>query len=645
MDRGEHPQLPPRSGAVPQLPPRPRPVPSLPPRQAISSPTVSDSTENHGYRQNNAEHCGPAIVSDELQSDALGDAITQFDRLKTTPEINVNSTQPPDENLARRTKTDFVTSQGSKHLSHLDNSPIPILGFVSSRKYTSRAFLRECPERDPINSPALWYYPVHAKNFTICSNCYMFSIHGVECRGIILFNSFMSTAGQTLFCMFGRPRAKSLFNTGNFQALKAFTASRAEVKICHGVASVDGKMKTTWYRPANRDVDGMVSCEACYEDYISGTVFSAHFEKSGPKPLDQIWACDIAVPGIRRRLEEFSNRDDWRAFVAAATHRLEVPACSPYQERPIESLSGLESGLHDRHKNLTCTLGYLPMAINLQEAIFTENSQLWYEAARIFMHEDICSGQAQQGKSHVLKDGNIDFNLCHSCYTCYIDLFGFGEHFEEVHTPTGNKWSCDFHPARHGFSKYTRALSEAIFGNEFSVLKDFIYGNADFSACPDCFEEVIQGTKLASVITIRNQFRQAEKSCDIYSPRMRSLWREACANNDYASFAELARHRVEVYWQTVPVMNRLLSQQRIRLMQQQTLNSSSLLYKRLDMTTSSYINYSGVAQPTVTCGAADVGYGFATSYGVEAARLGQQASNLTLSSGTDAGNVAYLEAL
>lgn len=111
MDRGEHPQLPPRSGAVPQLPPRPRPVPSLPPRQAISSPTVSDSTENHGYRQNNAEHCGPAIVSDELQSDALGDAITQFDRLKTTPEINVNSTQPPDENLARRTKTDFVTSK------------------------------------------------------------------------------------------------------------------------------------------------------------------------------------------------------------------------------------------------------------------------------------------------------------------------------------------------------------------------------------------------------------------------------------------------------------------------------------------------------------------------------------------------------
>lgn len=511
----------------------------------------------------------------------------------------------------------------------------------------------------------------------------------------------MSTAGQTLFCMFGRPRAKSLFNTGNFQALKAFTASRAEVKICHGVASVDGKMKTTWYRPANRDVDGMVSCEACYEDYISGTVFSAHFEKSGPKPLDQIWACDIAVPGIRRRLEEFSNRDDWRAFVAAATHRLEVPACSPYQERPIESTkwyhasenlnlpgfvvceacyldgiantcmdvhfrSGLESGLHDRHKNLTCALGYLPMAINLQEAIFTENSQLWYEAARIFMHEDICSGQAQQGKSHVLKDGNIDFNLCHSCYTCYIDLFGFGEHFEEVHTPTGNKWSCDFHPARHGFSKYTRALSEAIFVNEFSVLKDFIvryqgvtqpcprsdfttgrrwYGNADFSACPDCFEEVIQGTKLASVITIRNQFRQAEKSCDIYSPRMRGLWREACANNDYASFAELARHRVEVYWQTVPVMNRLLSQQRIRLMQQQTLNSSSLLYKRLDMTTSSYIDYSGVAQPTVTYGAADVGYGFATSYGVEAARLGQQASNLTLSSGTDAGNVAYLEAL
>ncbi|KAG4432187.1 hypothetical protein IFR05_012332 [Cadophora sp. M221] len=701
MDRREHPQLRPRSGAVPQLPPRPRPVPPLPPRQAVSSPHEPDSTTNHGYRQFNAEHYTQTTVSDELQPDALEDVTAQLERLKPAPEIDANGTKSAAENHARGTKTDIETSHGTKHLSHLDNSPIPISELVSSRKYASRTFLRECPERDPINFPSLWYHPTHATKFTICSHCYMTFIHGVECVGSISFDSFMSNTGQTLFCMFGKPRARGLFNTGDFQTLKAFVASRPEVKTCHGVAGVDGEANMTWYRPTNRDIDGLVSCEGCYEDYISGTTFSACFEKSAPQPLDQIWSCDIAVPGISRSLEEFSNRNDWRAFVTAATYRLEVAPCSPYQERPIEStkwyrtekslnlpgfvvceacyldgiantcmsahfISVLERGIQDHHKNLTCTLGYLPMAINLQEAIFTGNIQLWYEAARIFMHENVCSSQAQQGKSHKLKNGNIDFNLCHSCYTCYIELFGFNEHFKEVDTPTGHEWTCDFYPTRHGFSKYTAALSEAIFVNKFSVLKDFIvryqgvtepcprsnfttgrrwYGNADFSACPDCFEEVIHGTELEPVIAVRNQFKQAENSCDIYSPRMRGMWREACEKNDYASFAELARHRAEVYWQTVPVMNRLLSQQRIRLLQQQTLNNSSLLYKRLDMTTSSYINYNGVAQPTVTYGAADVGYGFATSYGVEAARLGQQASNLAFSSGSEAGNVAYLETL
>ncbi|PVH78448.1 hypothetical protein DL98DRAFT_516774 [Cadophora sp. DSE1049] len=459
----------------------------------------------------------------------------------------------------------------------------------------------------------------------------------------------------------------------------------------------------------------MVSCEACYEDYIAHTSFSSRFEKSASQPMGQIWACDIAVPHIRRALEEYSNgdRNDWRAFVAAATHRLTVQACEPYKERtaqstrwfsPKESLPGfviceacyldgiattcveshftstpLSSSELQHQKSLTCTLSYLPMTIALQEAIFTKSFHLWHEAARIFMHEDLCDGKARKSKSYTLivKDGtsDADFNMCRSCYTCYIDLFGFGTHFKQVdmnsHTPAGNaysEWACDFHPSRHGFSKYADALSEAIFVQDFGILGDFIvryqcttqpcprstfvtgrrwYGNEDFSACPDCFEETIQGTALESLIVVRNQIQQAENSCDIYSPRMRGLWREACDTNDYAGFVELVRHRASVYWQTVPVMNRLLSQQRIRLMQQQTLNGSSMLYQRLDMTasSSSCINYTGISHPTYTYGAADVGYGYATTYGVEAARLGQQASNLALSNGSAAGQVAYLKAL
>ncbi|KAG4427737.1 hypothetical protein IFR05_016780 [Cadophora sp. M221] len=132
MDRREHPQLPPRSGAVPQLPPRPRPVPPLPLRQAVSSPHEPESTKNHGYRQFNVEHYTQATVSDELQLDALEDVTAQLERLKTAPEIDVNGTKSAVKNHARGTKTDIETSYGIKHLSHLDNSLIPISELVLS---------------------------------------------------------------------------------------------------------------------------------------------------------------------------------------------------------------------------------------------------------------------------------------------------------------------------------------------------------------------------------------------------------------------------------------------------------------------------------------------------------------------------------
>ena len=774
MDHRElPPRLPPRSGSGgsgPRLPPRPAPPlpPRLPSRTASTNYDREDSYNTDRYRQ-------PSVAED-LPSEAVENIINDFGRLSTTPGANIQPPQPPQPQIPHFSNSNDFPNQPQQHIpygssgnvypkdspsnyvppylpantscdeeasgiqqaktyprsAYSDPAPrhgtsqyssmstgitSPISDLITSRPYTSRFFLRECPERDPVKFPALWYYPVHAKAFTICSYCYNTIIRDSESGCGISFGSFTGTKHQTLFCMFGHPHPKSLYKKGDFPALRTFMASRTGLKVttCHGVGGANANLNTTWYKPSSGDIQGMVSCEACYEDYIAHTSFSSRFEKSVPQPADQIWACDIAVPFIRRTLEACSEgaRNDWRAFIAATTHRLTVPACEPYKERtaqstrwfrPKDGLPGfiiceacyldriastsidghftstpLSSGQIQHQKSLTCMLGYFPMAIAVQEAIFAENFRLWYEAARIFMHEDLCDGTARKGKSYTLivKDGtgDADFNICQSCYTCYIDLFGLGSHFKQIdmktHTPAGiaySDWACDFYPSRYGFSKYMDALNEAICVKDFGVLGDFIvryqgvtqpcprstfvkgrrwYGNSDFSACPNCFEETIQGTALEDNIVVRNQLQEAEKSCDIYSPRMRGLWKEACETNDYAGFIELVRHRATVYWQTVPVMKRLLSQQRIRLMQQQTLNGSSMLYQRLDMSASaaSSINYSGYSQPRYTYGAADVGYGFASTYGIEAARLGQQANNLVQGSRSDTTQVAYLEAL
>ena len=773
MDHRElPPRLPPRSGiggSGPRLPPRPAPPlpPRLPLRAASTNPDREESCNTDRYRQ--------PTVADDLQSEAVENITNGFGRLWTTPVAIVQPTQPQvphssnSDDFPSQPYTQQQVPSGSSGYRYPNDSPsnnippyfpantsrdekasgiqqaktyprsaysdpapphstiqfssmstgntVPISDLITSRPYTSRSFLRECPERDPVQFPALWYYLEQAKAFTVCSHCYNTIIHGFESGCGISFGSFTGTKHQTLFCMFGRPHPKSLYKKGDFLALRTFMASRTGLKVttCHGLGGANANLSTTWYKPRNGEIDGMVSCEACYEDYIAHTSFSSRFEKSAPQPAGQVWACDIAVPLIRRTLEACLEgaRNDWRVFVAATTHRLKVPACEPYKERaaqstrwfqPKDSLPGfiiceacyldriastciqghftstpLSSGQIQHQKSLTCMLSYFPMAIAVQEAIFSENFQLWCEAAKIFMHEELCDGTARKGKSYTLivKDGtgDADFNICQSCYTCCIDLFGFGSHFKQVdmktHTEAGiaySDWACDFYPTRYGFSKYMDALNEAVCVKEFSVLRDFIaryqgvtqpcprstfvkgrrwYGTSDFSACPDCFEETIQGTALESMIVVRNQLKETECSCDIYSPRMREIWKNACDTNDYAGFVELVRHRASVYWQTVPVMKRLLSQQRIRLMQQQTLNGSSMLYQRLDMSASasSSINYSGYSQPRYTYGAADVGYGYASTYGIEAARLGQQANNLVQSSRSDTTQVAYLEAL
>ncbi|KAH7346319.1 hypothetical protein BKA65DRAFT_274751 [Rhexocercosporidium sp. MPI-PUGE-AT-0058] len=161
MDGRKYPQLPSRSGAAPQLPPRPRLVPPLPPRQSTSPSTESRSTSSIWDGQHNAEHYRQATVTDAYESDAVEDVTIKFGRLQTLPGINLNSTQPPAPNHARSMYNEpTAPSYGNK----LDIQ-VPISELVRSHECTSRSFIRECPEREPINFPTPWYHPVHAKNF------------------------------------------------------------------------------------------------------------------------------------------------------------------------------------------------------------------------------------------------------------------------------------------------------------------------------------------------------------------------------------------------------------------------------------------------------------------------------------------------
>lgn len=124
---------------------------------------------------------------------------------------------------------------------------------------------------------------------------------------------------------------------------------------------------------------------------------------------------------------------------------------------------------------------------------------------------------------------------------------------------------------------------------------------------------------------------------------MRRLWTEACEKDDLEGFTKLAVERNEIYARTMLVVEQILRQQRLALGRQQYLNAQSSFYNYLNATTSSRINYTGIPTPTYTYGAADVGYGFETQFGVEGARLGKQAMSVVNGSMGDIAKVEMLE--
>ena len=72
-----------------------------------------------------------------------------------------------------------------------------------------------------------------------------------------------------------------------------------------------------------------MACEACFEVAVSVSSFGQHFtpyhKQQSP---DDSWACYIAIPFIKRCLEQYSSTQDWAGFVTASRYRLTLEQCT-----------------------------------------------------------------------------------------------------------------------------------------------------------------------------------------------------------------------------------------------------------------------------------------------------------------------------
>ena len=77
--------------------------------------------------------------------------------------------------------------------------------------------------------------------------------------------------------------------------------------------------------------------------------------------------------------------------------------------------------------------------------------------------------------------------------------------------------------------------------------------------CPECYETTVSGTMWSKLFILGSPADTTLKICSLASPRMRAHWWEACRSRSLEAFAACVNTRLQVYFETIPVINDIKS--------------------------------------------------------------------------------------
>ncbi|OJJ46405.1 hypothetical protein ASPZODRAFT_151960 [Penicilliopsis zonata CBS 506.65] len=577
--------------------------------------------------------------------------------------------------------------------------PVPTATSISPS--TSASPITICPENDPLYATAFWYSIPGVPGFETCSHCY--ASHIRQTRWADRFHGELQAPTLTRRCRFNTPRARQLWSEAlrrdDWASVSAYWARRAQIADCQGARGLAADVGTQWFHPTHRDIDGFGICAACYEDLVCGTSLAGRLTPANPgQPAGELWSCKM-TPYLRRVLLRAATHNDWVAFSVAALQAARLPACpgsagvaaskrSWFQ--PVPAIDGLvvcetcyinnvaasfmetnwvavpaapaftAAGWQTR----VCGFSVLPLKIACLKATQDQDYPLLWRAAKTIFSTPYCAPAGiENGTWHRLRCGqDLEFELCAQCMAGIMVPFGFGDRFVQIPFPAGTKRLCDMNTSAPRQRDYYRKLDEAVSLGDFTCFETYArrfagvppcptynivkgchrwYGNDEFLACQQCWEEFVRDTPLANNLVHKGVVLPDGACCDLYSPRMRQLWMQACNTGDLASFTAAAQHRTSVYAQTVPHMQELLAMARMRLAQKQTLLFSSVMLQGAN----NIVEASRAPRTqTTTYGNSQVGY-HATPAGAQGARDWHQANNITVVPGNEMVVVAQLEAM
>ncbi|CAK7264476.1 hypothetical protein SEPCBS57363_001101 [Sporothrix epigloea] len=567
------------------------------------------------------------------------------------------------------------TSRGATYTPHSVDPPFrPVISCIDN----------------PMSFDTWWYTNPSAPTFYICSKCYMDHLFPTQfqnhfevryMRDGIKRHCRFSTPRITDSLV---PDAVA---RGSLDGLVAYMQQRVAIPDCKGLDGAKGGQNLKWFRAKHDAIPGLVICEACFQDVACLSPFAYNFESSPPhnNPNDT-WACDLAVAFIRKEFEERSKSNDWQNFCSEAKARLEIQAC-PKNTQVMISLRKwftpvpgkgpedavvcaacycdrvLHTGQQDFWQQMprdpifskkyssNCCAGQFNILMAFSAASDTKNwPQFWRSLNRLAFEEKPCLPEGiVDGKWYTLPSQPHGLNICGACHAGIVESLGLQQFFVPVRNrpAPGTAVVCSMNASAPRFVAYVDKLLETWFKQDCASWEKFArryanippccretdykgrawYGWPECTICAECYLEFVQGTALdTSAMPLRPQILGDARICDMYSPRMRGLYKAACKSpaSGLPALLSYSAQRRLIYFQTMPTCRNILLQQKLTVNMANMARLQSVAYTGAGNLLSAASNHHDH-----TYGQAGVGYGFDNMQQLTGARYNVEADQLS----------------
>ncbi|KAK2677759.1 hypothetical protein RAB80_006499 [Fusarium oxysporum f. sp. vasinfectum] len=502
--------------------------------------------------------------------------------------------------------------------------------------------------------PQHWFYHAAVPEFVICARCYVDLIYDTKFRDS--FRKVFYDDGHKRRCRFNTRRIKNTLlpeavESGSLDKLIEFMRNRMSIKDCREQNTTEGE---SWYKAA--DIPNGTICEACFEDGLITSSFAKYYQLL---PNEGGAYCDLSVWFLKRKFIDYAKENKWAQFCQEFNQRAQIPECPKIDTinanerawyKPENGPSDLQacaacyhdyfyaSEDQDKWQQVTggnfqtrCILGQLNHIIPMHQALDDEDRSLFWNAAWEMGKYPVCNRDGTKGSSwYTPINDPPGWGICAACYEGIIKPIGGARWFmKDNSTKPDELYLCGF---SLGHPRAVQALEAYVSARNWGDRKLFLdwtaqwghvqqcprknfsknrrwWGWGVLEICEDCYASFAKGTALEPRFALTGvREPEKERMCDIYSPRMRSLYTEACRTGDLEGLLAVAEQRHVVYTQTIMQCEQILNQQKIAAMQAQMLGTQGTFYKSMGWAQDATMGHS------YTVGNSYAGYGHANEW-------------------------------